>query len=330
MTVLSIDASSLSGVNQAKYITDFFKPLIAGTTSFFGGTPDKAFGGTYYMNGDQVLTRYTEADGNGGTVQADAVAVLGGTEIAYDFIHHGAQYGHGITGAVGSLTFANWVDGSTTGTQGTGAAGLIAGLDTGLVIEGFDLSAAVGSGPNIATNAVYALYTAVRLLDATAIYDLIATYDVSVTGSVGHDKLVGYAGSDTLMGMDGNDILGKSAGNDLLLGGAGHDTLKGGAGADTLDGGADDDLLIGGAGNDVLTGGTGHDTFVFARHSGFDVITDFEAGTDLIDLRALHLTGISDLVLADGGDHVDISHGAITIQLAGLAAADVTAAFFLF
>ena len=53
-------------------------------------------------------------------------------------------------------------------------------------------------------------------------------------------------------------------------------------------GGPGSDKLTGGTGDDTLTGGTGDDTFVFSPLDGFgiDTITDFETGTDKIDLSA--------------------------------------------
>ena len=68
------------------------------------------------------------------------------------------------------------------------------------------------------------------------------------------------------------------------------------SGSDVLNGGGSDDTLIGGTGRDSLTGGAGSDTFVFktAAEAGYgtgtssstnaDLITDFLAGTDRIDL----------------------------------------------
>lgn len=69
--------------------------------------------------------------------------------------------------------------------------------------------------------------------------------------------------------------------SDLLSGAAGNDTLNGAGGADTLEGGL---------GKDILTGGTsgGGDTFLYrslshSLLSAFDVITDFQIGTDILD-----------------------------------------------
>ena len=103
MTLLSLDAQTLGGFDQTTYLADFFAGLAGGSTNFYGGTPDSAFGGTYYMNGSQVLTTYTDTD---------QVVVMGGAGIAYDFIHNGPSFGHGITGAADSVTFGAWVDGT--------------------------------------------------------------------------------------------------------------------------------------------------------------------------------------------------------------------------
>jgi hypothetical protein len=72
------------------------------------------------------------------------------------------------------------------------------------------------------------------------------------------------------------------------------DAIYGLAGDDILDGGAGDDHLFGGEGSDTLTGGVGADTFVFnlgdentGADQPTDIITDFEVGTDKIDLTDL-------------------------------------------
>jgi hypothetical protein len=40
------------------------------------------------------------------------------------------------------------------------------------------------------------------------------------------------------------------------------------------------------AGDDILSGGDGVDTFVFGPHGGNDIITNFDVGNDILDLRA--------------------------------------------
>ena len=120
-------------------------------------------------------------------------------------------------------------------------------------------------------------------------------------GGTGNDILNGGTGQDRLRGGDHEDTLNGDGGKDWLHGGDGNDILKGGSSRDKLRGEADDDILvggnhgdwlIGGAGDDVLygghgrdtfTGGAGADTFVINKgDSKFDVVIDFENGTDKI------------------------------------------------
>ncbi|AOR80889.1 Ig-like domain-containing protein [Novosphingobium resinovorum] len=88
-----------------------------------------------------------------------------------------------------------------------------------------------------------------------------------------------------------------------LTGTAGHDLLVGGEGNDVLSGLAGNDTLIGGAGRDVLTGGDGADLFVLDAPDGqalsmADLVTDFQIGTDHLRLPG----GISfeDVTIAQG------------------------------
>ncbi len=107
----------------------------------------------------------------------------------------------------------------------------------------------------------------------------------------------GYDGDDTLHGTDGsNDLMYGGSGHDRLTGGQGDDFLFGQYGNDILSaagginhlfGGDGEDTMIGGSGYDQYTGGEGADTFRTGV-SGDDVIIDFEAGTDLIDLSGAY------------------------------------------
>lgn len=127
--------------------------------------------------------------------------------------------------------------------------------------------------------------------------------DDSLNGDAGFDSLSGGAGDDQMSGGDdndrldgdtGNDGLSGGVGNDRLTGGTGNDALLGEVGRDTLVGGAGDDTLTGGGGPDSLIGGTGVDQFVYATTGEstvtagqFDTITDFQKGTDKIDLAQI-------------------------------------------
>jgi len=108
--------------------------------------------------------------------------------------------------------------------------------------------------------------------------------DDLMLGSQGDDYLFGNQGSDTICGGEGNDLISGDESADILGGCEGNDTLYGGEDNDSLTGGKGDDILYGELGNDSLTGGSGNDIFVLNSGQGFDVITDYTSGQDLIGL----------------------------------------------
>jgi predicted extracellular nuclease len=74
----------------------------------------------------------------------------------------------------------------------------------------------------------------------------------------------------------------------VLIGVNLYKTITGTSGRDTLVGTPGDDIIIGGAGADTLTGNGGNNVFVYQTVlDGGDTITDFQAGADLLDFRAL-------------------------------------------
>jgi len=79
--------------------------------------------------------------------------------------------------------------------------------------------------------------------------------------------------ADTLVGLGGDDVLSGNFGEDALFGGAGRDTLSGGSDRDVLAGGLASDRFVF---NDIGQAGLG---------ATRDLVTDFAAGQDLIDLR---------------------------------------------
>lgn len=82
-----------------------------------------------------------------------------------------------------------------------------------------------------------------------------------------------------------------------------------------INGSTGDDVIGGWAGDDVLTGNGGADTFEFDTSSSFgnDTITDFEDGTDLLDIDYNSVT-IGD----DGAGNALITHANGTITLTGV------------
>ncbi|WP_197435751.1 calcium-binding protein, partial [Agrobacterium vitis] len=152
--------------------------------------------------------------------------------------------------------------------------------------------------------------------------------DNVIVSQGGVDKLYGYAGNDTIRGGSGGDtidggdgsdtasysdstaavtinlltktISGGYAADDVLTsienveGSAYADTLTGDTGANVLSGGAGDDVLDGSTGNDGLYGGEGSDVFVFNTSYGNDVVFDFQASSDTIDLTGMGFATVSD------------------------------------
>lgn len=132
----------------------------------------------------------------------------------------------------------------------------------------------------------------------------------NLQGGAGADRLSGDALANLIQGGGGADRLAGRRGGDLLVGQDGNDRLDGGIGADLLEGGSGSDQLIGGLGADRLTGGLGGDVFVFrtaedSRFTGRDIVTDFNARGDRIDLGAID----ADLLAA--------GNNAFTLQIGG-------------
>ncbi|CAN5280620.1 hypothetical protein BH10PSE14_BH10PSE14_20130 [soil metagenome] len=122
-----------------------------------------------------------------------------------------------------------------------------------------------------------------------------------------------YANVENLV-LQGNTPFG--VGNEL------NNHLTGNANPNYLLGGAGDDVLNGKGGSDVLFGEAGADTFVFERFSGGDVIGDFIAGTDKIDLTAFGFSSYQAVVNSmhevNGTTAIDLG-GADLVVLNGVA-----------
>jgi len=101
-------------------------------------------------------------------------------------------------------------------------------------------------------------------------------------------------GSDThisnLVGTNGSDVIRGGASGDFISAGAGDDVIDAGAGDDSVSGGIS--VVIEPGGNDRITLGAGRDALVFHQHgtSNADIVTDFVAGEDRIELFLLEDT----------------------------------------
>ena len=159
----------------------------------------------------------------------------------------------------------------------------------------------------------------------------------NITGSEKGDSLTttgtqgdGIMTGSTLMGLGGNDTLVGGGVNDVLMGGKGRDTIVGGAGEDRIVGGAGDDVMYGGGSVDAdgaisVQADIVTDVFVFSPRdgSGVDIIKDFDAENDQLDLSAFGITDVEELVgnisLHDGEARLDLGdYGGGIILLEGI------------
>jgi Ca2+-binding RTX toxin-like protein len=137
--------------------------------------------------------------------------------------------------------------------------------------------------------------------------------DDIMDGGNGNDDVNGGDGDDTVMGGDGNDRLWGGKDDDIVQGGDGNDRIAGNAGDDQLFGGAGDDRLVSREGNDSLTGGEGNDIFRLTFDNGQNVITDFDAAADTLQLAELNDEEFLDILTIDndsGGKDVLITSSA--------------------
>lgn len=136
----------------------------------------------------------------------------------------------------------------------------------------------------------------------------------TLDGGAGADKLFGGLGDDTYLVDSARDVVTEAAdaGNDTVItsvsftlktgqsietlraSGTSGLSLTGNEGDTAIVGGGGRDVIAGGLGRDTLTGGAEADTFAFRTladsSSGIakrDVILDFQAGSDRIDLSAI-------------------------------------------
>ena len=210
--------------------------------------------------------------------------------------------GIGVETAPGAGMFAGRIFHVWFGTTLDAEAPIIMGSDGADWIEGTAFRDRIGGGPGDDVIFGHGGDDEIRAGAGDDVLDGGPGND-ALYGNLGDDFLYGGDGDDVLFGEDGNDRLWGEAGADTLYGGAGDDRLFGGDGDDALFGGPGADILLGGAGRDTMTGGPGADLFVFLAASDSlpgasrrDVILDFEAGIDRIDLSRI------DAVPATPGD----------------------------
>jgi Ca2+-binding RTX toxin-like protein len=240
-----------------------------------------------------------------------------------DWMHGGSGHDHLLGGGMNDTLFGAFGDDSLEGQYG---ADLIYGGFGHDWIHGGAMSDTIhadrgddvvngGAGPDL-----------VHLGDGD---DLFRGFNQG--GWLGRDTILGGTGDDTIRAAAGNDELHGEAGDDFLFGGSDWDLLTGGNGNDTLQGAVDNDTLHGGTGNDrleaglgndLLTGGAGADTFVFFTGSGRNVVTDFDPGTDRMELD-VNAARVADLTVTNAPRGVWLEWPGGELLLEGLRAADI-------
>ncbi len=300
----------------------------------------------YLSSGSAVDVNLTTGIGSGGSAEGD---VLNSIENLI-----GSLFGDTLTGDGGT----NRLDGDAGDDilNGEGGNDVLLGGAGGDTLNG-------GDGQDLASYFLSDAAVAINLEDGTtsggdADGDTLTSIE-NILGSNFDDILTGDAGDNVLSGVAGDDRFDGGDGADQINGGDGNDTVTyensdagvtvnllngqtsgGHAEGDRLSSvenviGSDfDDVIISGTTDNIMTGGAGSDTFEFRSTTANDVISDFESGTDFIDLTHLGFSGFAELssLLTDTGDDLVLTFadgGTITFE--GLDdISDLTADDFLF
>ena len=214
---------------------------------------------------------------------------------SYGFLTLLHETGHalGLEHAEGDLTHAqtvmSWHSPDILGVDWYNSEGIWIYAQTPMIEDIAAIQASYGSSPvTRAGDTVYGF----NGTEAGTLYDFSANSDpvLTIYDAGGVDAL-DFSGWDapalinlnpgsysSVNGMTNNVGIAFGTIIEKAIGGAGDDVLIGTDRAETLDGGA---------GRDTLTGGGDADTFVIAHSDLADVIVDFEAGVDRLDLQAL-------------------------------------------
>ncbi len=285
-----------------------------------------------------------------GTDQADTLTGTSANETLYGFggadtinggagndIIYGGAGADNLTGGLGSDTFVYTAVSDSFRNYNTG------GTDQGDEILDFDVSTDKIDLSALGITGLGSGYddTVQIVLNSAGTRTYIKSRDVDANGNRFEVSIEGNHVSDltsanfvfatavvgtTLHGTTGNDVLTGTTGNDILIGGAGLDKLTGGAGADTFR-------------FEALT-----DSYRTASTSSDDLILDFNASEDKIDVSALGFTALGDghantlsLVYNASTDRTyikdldaDANGNRFEVALSGNHTTDLTAANFVF
>lgn len=254
--------------------------------------------------------------------------------IAYAIAAHTVQVETELTIDYGTTT--DYVDGSALTFDGLG--NITGGTVQGIAQEANGTFTYAMAGCSVvATDFWAATQTAVTTDDAAVFaamltgqdFILLANFSDRFDSGAGRDLIYGRGGADRIDAGADDDIVLSGTGSDRVAGGTGSDILFGDVGNDKLDGGDGRDFLAGEKGGDQLSGGKGNDFFVFSRHGGSDILTDFVAADDQIIIRSGALS-MADVTIQKVGSDTVISFADVSITLLGVARNMVSSADFIF
>jgi Ca2+-binding RTX toxin-like protein len=305
--LLSGDANRIS--NSGEIVGGFGAVGI----SVIGGT------GTQIRNGGLITgDRGVDFEGHGGLIVNGTTGIIAGNDYALllsssdisgtTFINHGHIVGsNGLAfqseGAVAVINDGT-IKGDVNFDLGSGTLDNRGGVIKGAILGG------VGDDTLITDSAKYQLTEQ-------------ADHGLDTVKSTVSYKLNDNVESLILIGKANVDARGNAESN-FIRGNVGDNLLKGEQ--------ADDDLL-GGEGDDKLFGGSGADHFFFSTGYGHDIIEDYHANEDAVDLtdwRAIgSVHGVFAHAHADHGNTI-IEAGSDSLTLTGIHLADLDTVHFVF
>ena len=156
--------------------------------------------------------------------------------------------------------------------------------------------------------------------DETVPLNQIAALEMFATGTtvhvvVGSGNEVGLTRLTYDMSQSGSVVSASSDGNGAT-GTSLDDQIVGSVAGEALSGLAGDDILVDGLGNDTLTGGSGADLFVLTADGQGDTITDFERGSDRLDMSAFDfLYDVSQVTIAPTATGATLTFGDETLHV---------------
>jgi Ca2+-binding RTX toxin-like protein len=313
------DGDQLSGIERV--IGSAYDDTLASSTN--GDTLIGGAGNDVYLVADQGVT-VTESLGEGvDEIQTKLTSYTLGSNLdnltytgASNFTGNGNNLANVITSQGGADTLYGYA-GNDTFIGGNGGDSIFGG-------DGSDTSSYYNSNA-----AVFVDLLAATTAGGYAQGDVLNSIE-NLVGSSFNDTLTGNAGANRLSGLDGIDTISGNAGDDWIDGGAGADVISGGDGIDTLsyetsDGavsvnlisgihtGADAagdvfsgiEIVVGSSyadafvadGTTTIHGGNGDDTYI-VDVAGGTIVEDLEGGIDTLQ------TSLASYTIQDNIEHV--------------------------